>query len=419
MKRTLLTALSALSLFAASAQDTKQVKKQIDKKDWAGARTTIDQVVANDKSAKDPDAWYLKGKIYSTYATDSALKGTVPGANMIALAAFRKAYDIDSTKTAIEAALDNKFAYIANLYNTSFNDAYKIFQANDFANAYAGFVNTDSIGRFLYEKKLGLTGLDTVVNYYMGFATMKLEKNDSATYYFKKLADAKVSGQGFDLPYRWLVYYYSDKKDWDDAQKYAAVGKSLYPKDTYFDDVALQMLKDQGKTDDLIKKYEEVLANDPNNYEHQYNYGNTLFAIVYGADKKPANSADLITKMEAAFTKCTQLDSTRPEAFLALGKSHFNQAVAVNDTIKTIKGKTPADDANKKALTAQAEAQIKAAIPPLEKVFAYYDAQAKLKTAEKSNYKSSLSLLGDCYRYIDNKDKAKFYDDKYTAADSK
>jgi hypothetical protein len=419
MKKTLLAALSALTLLGASAQDLKQAKKQIDKKDWAGARTTIDQVVTNDKFSKDQDAWYTKGKVYSEFATDSALKGQVPGANMIALDAFKKAYDLDSTKTSIEAVLDNKYAYIANLYNTSFNEAYRIFQKNDFAGALPGFDNTNQIGRFIYDKHIGLTGMDTVVTYYLGFCYMKLEKNDSATYYFHQLADAKVSGQGFDLPYRWLVYVYSDKKDWDNAQKYAAAGKALYPKDTYFDDVSLQMLKEQGKIDELVKKYEEVLAADPNSYEHQYNYGNTLFGLVYGDVKKPSNYAELITKMEAAFTKCTEIDANRPEAYLALGKSHFNQAVSINDSLKTIKGKTPADEANKKALTDQASAQIKAAITPLEKVFSFYDTQSSLKTAEKSNYKAAINLLGECYRYVDNKEKAKFYDDKYTAADSK
>lgn len=419
MKNSFLTALSALTLLGATAQDLKQAEKQIDKKDWAGARTTIDQVTSGDKGAKDYKAWYDKGKVYSQFATDSALKGQVPGANMVALDAFKKSYALDSSKASIAAVLDNKYAYIANLYNTTFNETYKIFQKNDFAGALPGFVNTNEIGRFIYTQHIGLTGLDTVVTYYLGFCYMKLEKNDSATFYFKQLADAKVAGQGFDLPYRWLVYVYSDKKDWDNAQKYAAAGKALYPKDTYFDDVAIQMLKDQGKTDELLKKYEDVLATDPNSYEHQYNYGNTIFALVYGVDKKPAGYQELIQKLEAAFTKCTQIDPNRPEAYLALGKSHFNQAVSINDSLKTIKGTTPADAAGKKALQGQAEEQIKAAITPLEKVFSFYDSMASMKTAEKSNYKSAISLLGDCYRYLDNKEKAKFYDDKYTAADSK
>ena len=160
-------------------------------------------------------------------------------------------------------------------------------------------------------------------------------------------------------------------------------------------------------------------AENPDDYDHQYNYGNTLFGMVYGVDKRPANYQDLVTKLEAAFTKCTQIDPSRPEAYLALGKSHFNQAVAINDSLKTIKGTAAADQASKKAMQAQAEDQIKAAITPLEKVFNFYDTKGTLKTAEKSNYKSAISLLGDSYRYLDNKDKAKFYDDKYTAADSK
>lgn len=419
MKKLLLATATVLTLAGASAQDLKQAKKQIEKKDWAGAKTTLDQLVASDKGAKDADAWYNKGKVYSVYFTDSSLKGSIPNANMTALAAFGKAYELDSMKTSITAALDNKFNYIFSLYTSTYNDASKILSKNDFANALVGFKQADTIGHFLDSKHIANLPLDTVVTYYMGFCSMKLDKNDDATYYFKKLADAKVSGQGFDLPYNWLVFYYSDKKDWDNADKYAAIGKALYPKDSYFDDVALQHLKEEGKTQELLKKYEEVLAANPDSYEHQYNYGNTLFGLCYGVDKKPENYTDLVSKLEAAFTKCTQLDPSRPEAYLALGKSHFNQAVSINDSLKTIKGKTPADEANKKALQAQADGQIKSAITPLETVFNYYDTKTGLKTSEKSNYKSSISLLGDCYRYIDNKDKAKFYDDKYTAADSK
>jgi hypothetical protein len=419
MKKLLFAVVSASTLLSASAQDLKQAKKQIDKKDWTGAKATIDQLVANDKTNKDYEVWYDKGQVYSKFATDSSLKGQVPGANMIALGAFDKAYTLDSQKTKIAAVVDGNFSSITNLYSTTFNEAYRIFQKNDFSGALPGFSDADSIGRFLYYHHIALTALDTVVTYYLGFCYMKLEKNDSATFYFQKLGDAHVSGQGFDLPYNWLVYYYSDKKDWTTAEKYAGIGKTYYPKDAYFDNVELQHLKEEGKTDELLKKYEEVLAENPDDYDHQYNYGNTLFGMVYGVDKRPANYQDLIQKLEAAFTKCTQIDPNRPEAYLALGKSHFNQAVAINDSLKTIKGTAAADQASKKALQAQAEDQIKAAITPLEKVFNFYDTKGTLKTAEKSNYKSAISLLGDSYRYLDNKDKAKFYDDKYTAADSK
>jgi hypothetical protein len=419
MKRTLLMVLSGLTLLTSYAQDTKSVEKQISKSDWAGARTAIDQMTATDKFSKDQHAWYLKGKVYSQYATDSSLKGQVPGANMTSLEAFKKAYQLDSAKANMDAILDKNHYYIVALYNTTFNAAYKVFQSNDFANALIGFHQANDIGQFLYDEKIGLSALDTVVTYYMAFSHMKLEHNDSATYYFQKLAEAHVSGQGFDLPYNWLCYYYSDKKDWANAQRYADIGAKYYPNDSYLQDVTLERLKDQGQTDSLLAYYQQILSANPNSYEHQYNYGNTLFGLVYGVDKKPADYEQKVQQMQAAFNKCISLDSTRPEAYLALGKSYYNQAVALNDSIKHINGTTPADAANKKAILASAQGQIKMAITPLEKVYSYYDTKGSLKTGEKSAYKSSLSLLGDCYRFLDQNDKAKYYDDKYSAADSK
>jgi hypothetical protein len=163
----------------------------------------------------------------------------------------------------------------------------------------------------------------------------------------------------------------------------------------------------------------KIQKEQKDSYEHLYNYGNTLFGLCYGVYKKPVNYADMVSKLEAAFSECTQLDPNRPEAYLALGKSHFNQAISFNDSLKTIMGKTPVDEANKRALQTQTYNQIIAAISPLETVFSYYDGKSEITTFEKAYYKVAISLLADCYRYINNKEKAKFFSDKYAAVDSK
>ena len=261
MKKLLFAVVSALTLLSTSAQDLKQAKKQIDKKDWTGAKATIDQLVGSDKTNKDFDVWYAKGQVYSKFATDSSLKGQVPGANMIALAAFDKAYTIDSGKTKVAAALDGNFSSITNLYGTTFNEAYRIFQKNDFATALPGFSNADSIGRFLYTHHIALTALDTVVTYYLGFCYMKMEKNDSATYYFQKLGDAHVSGQNFDLPYNWLVYYYSDKKGLDHGGKICRHRKNLLSQGSIFQAMSscrTSRKKEEARSGALQKKYKEI-----------------------------------------------------------------------------------------------------------------------------------------------------------------
>ena len=70
MKRVLLSTLLVLAVSGIFAQDIKKTKEFIAASAWDKAKTSIDQVLAVPKNQKSPEAWYLKGKIYSAISAN-------------------------------------------------------------------------------------------------------------------------------------------------------------------------------------------------------------------------------------------------------------------------------------------------------------------------------------------------------------
>src|SRR5262245_31093702 len=80
MKKVLLTGLLAATGFGLYAQKLDKAKDLLTQKKLPAAKTEIDGVVAAEKTASNPDAWYTRAKIYAAISKDSSLKGTVPDA---------------------------------------------------------------------------------------------------------------------------------------------------------------------------------------------------------------------------------------------------------------------------------------------------------------------------------------------------
>jgi hypothetical protein len=148
-------------------------------------------------------------------------------------------------------------------------------------------------------------------------------------------------------------------------------------------------------------------------------YAATLFGETHVTDasKRPANYDAQCLKIEELYTKALTLKPESWETELSLGKHYYNSALFLEDDLNKLKGATPEVTKKKADLSAQIVALCDKAIPHLEKVFKQYDSQGHLKTAERSNFKSSCSLLTYCYDKKKDKTKSDFYQKKYDGAD--
>jgi hypothetical protein len=432
MKKLLFLVLAAIA-GTVQAQDVKKAKDFLAAKQLEPAKAAIDATMANPKNAKNAEAWYTKGKIYSAIAADKTLQVSNPTARMESLDAFKKAIESDKNQATVFMTLDN-YQPIFNLYTSGFEEAAGFLNNSKPEDALKSFKQTSTVGDYIYGQGWGLYKLDTTVTFYSGIAAMNAstaatkEKRteDAATYekeavgYFTKLADAKVGGNpDYATSYRYLAKYYYDKNDVANMNKYIALGKEQYPKDDYLPLLELDYLREKGDKAALYAKYEEALKINPNNFDVITDYAATLFSDTHVTDatKRPADYDQKCAKIEELYTRAIALKPESMESELSLGKHYYNMALFSEDDVNRIKGAKPEDVKKKADLNAQIVSLSDKAIPHLEKVFTHYDGMGHLKVAERSNLKSSCSLLSYCYDKKKDKSKSDFYQKKYDEAD--
>lgn len=420
MKRVLLTATMAIAGTVLFAQDVKKTKEFITANAWDKAKTSIDATLANPKNAKNAEAWYLKAKVYSALASFPNPKepNTFENRNT-ALDAIKKLQEMDKTQAQIFLTMD-QYKPVYDLYTTSFEESADKYNQEKYAEALEAFKTTGVYGDYIFSQGWGLYKLDTTLSYYTALSALNAKNEEDAVKYFSKLADAKVGGKPeMATSYRYLAKHYYDKKDEANMMKYIGLGKELYPKDDYLPLLELDFVRDKGDKNALYKKYEEMIATNPDNFDLLFEYGNELFGETHVADasKRPANYSENLKKIEDLYTRAANLKPENSDVWLSLGKHFYNQALFKEDEVRAIKGTKPEDLKKKADLGTEITALAEKSIAPLEKVFNMFDSQGKLKTHDRSNYKSACNLLNYAYGMKKDKAKADMYQKKYDEAD--
>ncbi|MBX9783151.1 MAG: hypothetical protein K2X48_07645 [Chitinophagaceae bacterium] len=419
MKKFLFVTIAFLFAMSVFAQDMKKVRNFYDKKDWVKAKEAVDLMLANEKEQKNWEGWYYKGLIYREYGKDPNLKAAIPDVWNGAFDAFQKAWAYDSSKMLAYVAL-LRYEPVFDNYLWLQREGNDFYNAKDYPNALKKYKDADVVGRFIYKRGWALSAVDTVLYYYAGAAAMQSENMEDAISFFKKICDAGIGGEGYDVCYRYVTYYYDSKKDFATADKYAAVGRKLYPNDTYYDKMELDRERKKGAGPELFAKYETVLNKDAKDYDMRFDYAAELFNWVLMDNKTPEGERETyFNKVVDQLKKCVETDSKKPDAYLLLGKTYFNDAAFLQDEIKKIKGTAPADVQKKNDMKAKMDARMKDAIPNLESAFNIFEGMNQAEVMKdrrmKNEYKSSANLLVEAYRFIGNTEKEKYYQKKYDA----
>ena len=421
MKRIVISSFLFLFAFGTFAQVTNKTKDLLKANKLQEAKTEIDKVIANEKNAANPEAWYYKAKVYSALGNDTTAKTGVDDIKWEAFQAVQKYMTLDNKQLLLQ--LDN-YKPVMDIYQNYFKTGAAYYNASNFEDAYNNFKKCLAVSEYLTEKNISTVKLDTSVILYTGISAEKVNKKDDAAIYYSKLADAKVSGEGMGEIYKWLADYYSQKKDTEKAQKYLTYGKELYPKDTFWAGFELDMARDKGDRKDVYNKYEEIIKADPSNHLYVYNYGIELYKDAYNEDaaKRPTNSEEMIAKAADNFKKSLEIKPDYAPANLVMGQVLYNQGVDINAQAKAIKapagGKlTPADQKKKDEAKAAMLKKFDEAIPYFEKVDQILGSQGKLKMEERANLKDAYDLLITIYDQKGQKDKLKVYEEKFNNVD--
>lgn len=425
MKKMVLTALLAAVGLLSQAQKIEKAKDLLSKKKLTEAKTEIDNVLAVEKNKTSADAWYQKAKIYGAIAGDSTLKGTVPDARSTAFEALKTYLDLeskekDAAKRNIQLTLDNN-APLIELYTGYSKDAASFYNASNYNDAFVNFRNSLAIFDLMSARNIIPIKLDTTTTLYAGISAEKAQKPDDAAIYYGKIAEAKAKGEGFVEIYKWLADYYRRKDDITNASKFSALGREVYPGDQFWTGFELDMAREKGNKDDLFKKYEQVIKENPDNYLFLFNYGVELYQTGYDPDasKRPSNSKELIAKAVEVMTKTLEKKPDYANANMVLGQIFYNQGVEINNENKNIRPAgnvklTPDQLKKKDELRVETAKKFDQALPYLVKVDELLDSQGKLKMEDKDNLKNALDLL-----IIINEEKVNQLEQKKRQAEAK
>ena len=417
MKKVLLTTLLAIAGLGIFAQKIDKAKDLLGKNKLAEAKTEIDGVLADAKNQKTGEAWYYKGKIYSAIAADNALGAQTPDAAVQSFDALKKYVELDEKHLLL--TLEN-YKPITDMYQGYFKKGASLFQENKYAEAFTTFKSCLEISDYMSAKGWANIKLDTTVVLYTGIAAEKAGKKDDAAIYYARLADAKVSGENMGEIYKWLTDYYAKKSDNTNAAKYLALGQELYPKDTFWAEYEMQMIRDSGDKKALFDNYEKMLAKNPSDYQTLYNYSVELYQTAYDTSlaKRPANSEELISKVEANMKKVVELKPDFTNAYLVLGQISFNKGVDITAESKKIRPQgnvklKPEELKKKDDLRNQAGKKFDEAVPYFEKIDELLGSKGKLKMDDKKALKDAYDLLITIYDTKGNKDKVKVWEEKF------
>ncbi|MFT3934736.1 MAG: hypothetical protein QM726_14020 [Chitinophagaceae bacterium] len=159
---------------------------------------------------------------------------------------------------------------------------------------------------------------------------------------------------------------------------------------------------------------------NPSDYTTLYNYSVELYQTAYDTSlaKRPPNSAELISKVEANMKKVTELKPDFTSAYLVLGQIAFNKGVDITAESKKIRPQggvklKPEELKKKDDLRNEANKHFDEAIPYFEKIDELLGSKGKLKMDDKKSLKDAYDLLITIYDQKANKDKVKVYEDKF------
>lgn len=412
-KLILLSVLFSMGLMA-SAQSYEQIRNMAAIQQYQKAKEDLDKAWSNSKFTSKPEAYILKVFVYGSMAMDPKLKGSEQAIKLLTDAdeAFIKYKQMEPALTMVT---DNIYqSGPINVYSAYYTFGYDDYVAKKWESAFTNLKKAVDYSDLLINKNLLTVPIDTNVLILAGITAENSNHRDDAAKFYSRLAEKKITGDGFESVYRFLVSYYFGKKDIANFEKFKAIGTELYPTSEFFTfdkvDFAVGL---ETNFFDKLKSVEEVLATDPNSFKGNEVMGEIIYDTLNPKDEtvKPMPNADeLEKKMVAAFTKAAAAKADYENPYLYMGDHFINKAVKVDEErtafaaeMKTrTKPGTPnskEDIAKRDALDKKYGDALELARDPYEKVAAIFAARQTLSAREKQQYKKAVSYLADIYAF--------------------
>lgn len=383
----------------AQKSNIRVANNALSNNDLAKAKEAIDAAVTNSETSTDGKAWFVRGQVYLQMQYDEKYKSTNPYRE--ADKSFRKALELGHKSDDFNGNLQR----VAYFY---YNDGLAASNAKQYDQAYDLFGKTADIYQMEGGQRFkGNKSFDTVAT------ESRLQQGISAYYNKKYDVAAPIVESVKSNPIVQQVYVYQILADMydksNDGTKFMATvaeGRKLYPSDAMLKNAELNYYIKGGKQDELVKKLEEAVAQDPNNGDLAFNLGNTYMNMAFNktGDKLPANYTELLAKSEAAYGKALQAKPENPDFNYNMGALYFNQAAEVNAQMNAITGASAAEMKKYDGLKVQKEELFKKSLPYLEKAYRTLSSKTGGYTTEEAGtLRSSMIALQNIYATLNMK----------------
>ncbi|HLD53915.1 MAG TPA: hypothetical protein VJA82_11460 [Sediminibacterium sp.] len=226
--------LSIAIISVATAQDFKKVETNVYLKKFEEAKTEIDKALAEPKNQAKAEGYYWKSRIYAALFQNEATRAKYPTAVEDAHAAFQKYAEMDPALAKVkEKGADGYF----DMYATSFGVGINSFKEKKYDAASKEFEKAVVYSDYIFKNKWASSQqpFDTTSILYCAYSFQNAQKPDDAVKYYTRLAESKVTGEGFADIYKYLVDYNTKKKNKEGFDKYMALGKEVYPAENWED----------------------------------------------------------------------------------------------------------------------------------------------------------------------------------------
>jgi tetratricopeptide (TPR) repeat protein len=415
----LLFASLSLSAFAQN-RNVARAEQYLQSNDLDKARDEINPATTDEKTGNKAKTWYVKGEIYAAIAKSDKFKSLVQEPNDTAVEAFKKCLEIDPKYTGI---LLKGYKDLTDIYAAYYKVGADAFNNKDYKTAYTAFKNVKTLNDYLYGLNVGVgTKLDTMAVLNMSNAAYNGDNQDAAIPGYQQLADIKYKEA---FVYRVLLQYYRLHNDEDKYMKVLATAKELFPDDQDIANDEISYYNSTGKTGELLKKLEQRVQQNPNDYDMVLNLAITYDNMANPKDTatgeaapRPANYDELFNKAVETYKKAISMKPDDYSGNFNLGLMYYNAAASVGREIGQL-GSSKEDEAKQEELLKKQNGFLDDAQPYLEKTYSILDAKDKLTSNELAIYKNTLSGLQGVYARKNQMDKYNDLKQKLDSADSK
>lgn len=409
MRKLLLSVILAASFTGVFAQKLEDVQEKISKGKYDEAKEKIDKVLEDPKNQTNASAWYYKGKVYAELARLDTTGSLTYDAQKQAFDAFKKYQELDPKNVLM--TLDQNVG-LFQLYDMYYNQGVKNYNKKDYTTAFDKMKNGLEVGSYISKKGYSYNGfavpaLDTQLVNLAATSAYLAKKEDEAIPYFEQLANAKIK-ENKEI-YGLLAEYYTKKGDQQKADKYIALGSELFPDPEYWTSIEFGNPGDDKPK--RFARYEALLQKHPDSYPLAMDYAIELFNYTFANEKKPADYVERMDKTSKALEKALSLKSTAIGNFV-MSQHIYNQIYDLDDTLRTINGKTPADVNKRKNITAKENAKYEELYSYSTKAYDLYTHEPTLKAQDKANLRKVINQLIDYHQRKKQADKVAFYQEK-------